>query len=119
MNVRTISFLLAAIFAVSGIAKLAALPFEVEAFARWGYPPAFMYVTGVLEVAGAIGLLIRALSALASVCLLGLMLGAVATHAMHSEWLMLAVALTIAALAAWRGWAGRGDITRLFSRTGI
>lgn len=113
MTVRVVSIVLAAIFMGSGGAKLASLPFEVEAFARWGYSPSFMYVTGALEVSGAAGLLIRRLSALASLCLAALMLGAVATHAIHAEWPMLLVAASIAAVAAWRGWVGRGDIRAL------
>ena len=115
MSIRFLSFVLAALFIASGGAKLASLPFEVEAFARWGYPPAFMYVIGVLEVAGAVGLLVPRLSALASLCLAGVMVGAVATHAIHTEWPMLGVALAILAAAAWRSWRGRADIVLLGS----
>lgn len=115
MTIRSITFLLAVVFAASGGAKLASLPFEVEAFARWGYSPAFMYLTGVLEVAGAIGLLLPRLSALSSLCLSGLMVGAIATHAIHSEWPMFAIASTIMAAAAWRGWRGRDDIVSFLS----
>ena len=111
---KALSFLLCLIFLASGGAKLAGLPFELEAFARWGYPLAFMYLTGALEVAGAIGLLIRQLSALASACLALLMLGAVATHAMFAEWPMLAVASSILATAGYRAWIGRAEIHSLF-----
>ncbi len=110
---RLPTWLLAAIFAASGIAKLLALPFEVEAFARWGYPPAFMVLVGALEVAGAAGLLVPRLSALASACLAALMLGAIGTHLLHAEWPMLALATGIAALAAWRSWVGRAEIRSL------
>lgn len=116
MAVRLVSLLLALVFAASGIAKLLALPFEVEAFARWGYPPAFMYFTGVLEVAGAVGLMLPRLSSLAATCLAGLMLGAMATHAWQAEWAALAVALLIALLAGWRGWVGRAEIRPVFRR---
>lgn len=115
MAIRILCFILAAIFAASGIAKLASLPFEVEAFARWGYPPAFMYFTGALEVAGAVGLLVPRLSAAASLCLSGLMIGATATHAAHSEWPMLVVASIIMAAAAWRAWRGHAEIRSLGS----
>lgn len=104
---RTVPYILAVLFAASGGAKLASLPFEVEAFARWGYSPAFMYVTGVLEVAGAIGLLVRRLSGLTALCLAGLMVGAVATHVIHSEWPMAVVASTILVVTAWWGWHER------------
>lgn len=117
MSVRISSYVLALVFAASGGAKLVALPFEVDAFSRWGYQPAFMYFTGVLEVAGAIGLLVPRLSALASLCLAGFMLGAIGTHLIHGEWPMSVVASAIASLAAWRGWSGRGEIRRLFVRS--
>lgn len=116
MTIRIVTFILAAIFVASGGAKLASLQFELDAFSRWGYSLPFMYLVGALEVAGAIGLLVRRLSALASISLAGLMVGAVATHVVHAEWPMLAVAGTITALAAWRGWAGRGEIMTLFAR---
>ncbi|MEW6590520.1 MAG: DoxX family protein [Pseudomonadota bacterium] len=115
MTTRILSYILAALFIASGGAKLASLPLEVEAFARWGYAPVFMYVIGVLEVAGAVGLLIPRLSALASLCLAGIMVGAVATHAIHAEWPMLGLALAILAAAAWRSWRGRADIVLLGS----
>lgn len=108
--VRIATYLLAAIFLASGTAKLLALPFEVDAFTRWGYPSWFMYLTGILEVAGAIGLLVPRVSALAAFCLAGLMVGAVGTHVMHAEWPMLVLASGILALAAWRGWVGRREL---------
>ncbi len=117
MNMRIATYILALIFFASGAAKLAALPFEVEAFARWGYPPAFMYLTGVIEVIAALGLLIPRLSALVSLCMAAFMLGAIGTHLMHAEWGMLVLATGIAALAAWRGWSGRCEIRRLLGRT--
>ena len=116
MTLRVVTYILAAVFAASGIAKLLSLEFELEAFARWGYPISLMYVTGTLELAGAIGLLIRRLSALAALCLAALMLGALATHAMHAEWPMFVAALLIASLAAWRGWAGRAELKSLVMR---
>lgn len=109
------SVILAAIFAASGVTKVLSLSFEVEAFTRWGYSMFLMYLTGALELTGAVGLVIPRLSALASFCLAGLMVGAVATHVIHAEWLMLALALIIATLAVWRGWVGRYDIRTLLS----
>lgn len=114
MSTRAVSVILAAVFAASGVAKLLSLSFEVEAFARWGYSLSFMYLTGALELAGAVGLVIPRLSAISAFCLAGLMVGAVATHAIHAEWPMLAVALFIAMLAGWRAWVGRYDIRAIF-----
>lgn len=116
MYTRIVNYILALVFAASGGAKLLALPFEVDAFLRWGYPLAFMYVIGVLEVAGAVGLLISRVSALASLCLAALMLGAVTTHLTHGEWPMLAIAFAIALSAGWRSWSGRAEIQCLLTR---
>ncbi|MEW6997456.1 DoxX family protein [Colwelliaceae bacterium BS250] len=113
MITRISSYIIALIFFASGGAKLLSLPFEVEAFARWGYPIEFMYFTGVVEFVGAIGLLIPRLSSFASLCLAVLMLGAIGTHIVHKEWLMLAVASAIALAAFWRAWFGRAEVKQL------
>ena len=115
MIIRISSYILALIFFASGGAKILSLPFEVEAFARWGYHIEFMYFTGVIECVGAIGLLIPRLTSFASLCLGMLMLGAIGTHIVHKEWLMLAVASTIALTAFWRGWSGREEINQLLN----
>ncbi|MFQ3210466.1 MAG: putative oxidoreductase [Colwellia sp.] len=113
MTTRISSYIIALIFFASGGAKLLSLPFEVEAFARWGYPIEFMYFTGVVEFVGAIGLLIPRLSSFASLCLAMLMLGAIATHLIHKEWLMLTVASAITLAAFWRAWSGRAEVKQL------
>ena len=113
MSTRILNYIIALIFFASGGAKLLSLPFEIEAFARWGYPIEFMYFTGVVEFVGAIGLLIPRLSSFASLCLAFLMLGAIGTHLVHKEWLMLAVASVIALAAFWRAWSGRAEVTQL------
>ncbi|MDX5364131.1 MAG: DoxX family protein [Pseudazoarcus pumilus] len=110
---RLLNILLVLIFLASGGAKLAALDFEVAAFTRWGFPLWFMTLTGVLEVAGAVGLLMHRLAALAAGCLALLMLGAIATHVLHAEWLMLILATAICAAAAWRSWLGRQELRAL------
>ncbi len=115
MITRISSYILALIFFASGGAKFMSLPFEVEAFARWGYPIEFMYLIGVVELVGAIGLLITRLSSFTSLCLSVLMLGAIGTHIAHKEWLMLVVATTIALAAFWRAWSSRADIARLLT----
>lgn len=108
--------ILAIIFLLSGGAKLAGLAFEVEAFSRWGFPIWFMYLTGILEVTGGAGLLWPRFSALAAACLACLMLGAIMTHLIHSEWVMLVIATSIMLLAVWHGWQARDDIKQLYKR---
>lgn len=111
--VKPLPFALALVFALSGGAKLAGLEFEVQAFTRWGYPLWFMFATGAVEVAGALALLMPRLRALAAGGLAAMMVGAVATHVVHAEWAMLALAATILALSAGVAWRGRAEIAAL------
>ena len=113
MKAKALPVVLSLVFLASGGAKLAGLEFEIVAFERWGYPLWFMYFTGVVEVAGGIGLLIRRFSALAAAGLATMMIGAVATHVIHAEWGMLVAATVILGLSAVRAWRGREDIFAL------
>jgi putative oxidoreductase len=105
--------LIALIFLASGTAKLIPLEFEVVAFARWGYPMWFMTLTGVLEVAGGIGVLVPRLSVLSCFALSGLMLGALGTHLANAEWPMAVAATAILSLSAWSAWVRRDELRRL------
>ena len=113
MMAKVLSVLLALIFLVSGGLKLAGAEFELVAFERWGYPLWFMYLTGAIEVAGGIGLLVPRLSALAATCLGMLMMVAIATHVVHAEWGMLLIALAIFSAAGLRAWIGRRQLRAL------
>ena len=112
-KVKIMSLVIALVFFASGSAKLAGLEFEISAFERWGYPLWFMYITGLLEVTGAITLLIQRVSALAALGLSAVMMGAVATHLIHSEWAMLVVASMILIGTLVRAWLGRVEIASL------
>ncbi len=57
----------------------------MERFANWGYPDNFLYVIGVLEMLGAVGLLIPRLAGYAAGGLIVLMIGATITHLVHGE----------------------------------
>ncbi len=115
MKDRIASWMIAAVFLASGAAKLAALEFELEAFARWGYPLWFMYLTGTLEVLGALGMLVRRIAPLAAACLGALMIGAVSTHIANAEWPMTGVAGVILVLCVWRAWRGRAELATMLS----
>jgi putative oxidoreductase len=67
-------FLMVGFFKLSGDPQLVAL-FDAIGFGQW-----FRYLTGSLEVVGAVLLLIARLSGLGALLLVGTMLGAVATH---------------------------------------
>jgi putative oxidoreductase len=72
--------LTAAFFASAAAAKLAGTAQMVQLFDDIGVGQWFRYAVAILEIAGAIGLLIPRLTGLAALGLVGLMLGAVATH---------------------------------------
>ena len=67
-------FLMVGFFKLSGDPRMVGL-FDAIGFGQW-----FRYVTGSLEVLGAVLLLIPRLSGLGALLLVGAMLGAVATH---------------------------------------
>ena len=64
-----LQILLAAVFLTAGILKLTNVEAMVVAFDKIGWGHWFLYLTGVLEVAGAIGLLVPRLAFSAAVCL--------------------------------------------------
>ena len=76
--------LLAFIMFAGGAAKLAGVPEALESFSILGLPSWFGYFIGACEVAGAIGLFISPLSALAAVGIALVMLGAISFHVMHT-----------------------------------
>jgi putative oxidoreductase len=71
-----LSILVAAAFFMAGGAKLASAPAMVAEFATIGVGQWFRYVTGALEVLGAIGLLIPRLGRYAAVLLCVITIGA-------------------------------------------
>jgi len=111
MNKKTKSLLLiigavalAAVFIAFGAGKFID-PAKWEAkFAAWGLPIWFVAVSGALEIAGAIGLLVPVLRGLAGVGLALFMIGAVGTHVVHAEIVMIFVAGAILVASAALGW---------------
>jgi putative oxidoreductase len=76
----TLQIILAAAFLAAGSAKLAGFPLMVDLFEQIGLGQWFRVVTGAVEVAGAIALLVPGLASLGALWLGGTMIGAVATH---------------------------------------
>ncbi len=76
----TVKVLLAAVFAAAGGAKLIGVQMMVETFAAIGLGQWFRYLTGALELVGAVGLLIPALAGFASLLLAAVMVGATLAH---------------------------------------
>jgi uncharacterized membrane protein YphA (DoxX/SURF4 family) len=63
-TVRSLRILLALAFLAAGGAKLASVPAMVQIFDTLGFGQWFRYVTGVVEIAGAVALLIPSYAAL-------------------------------------------------------
>ena len=109
-----VTVLLTLAFLGSGIMKLTGADEIRQGFENWGYPVFFMYIIGLCEVAGAVGLWLRRFSYAAKVCLIILMAGAVATHLVFDSFteamapiiLILLIAVT---LALHRKERGTGD----------
>ena len=99
LGARVLSVLLSLVFLGAGGAKLAGLKQLADNFARWGYPGWFLYVTGVIEVACAIGLWVPRVRNLAALGMVATMLGAALTHLMHGESSQSTPALVLAVLA--------------------
>jgi putative oxidoreductase len=76
----TLQGIIAAAFLAAGFAKLAGVPFMVDLFAQIGLGQWFRVVTGVVEVTGAVALLVPGLASIGALWLGGTMVGAVATH---------------------------------------
>lgn len=111
-----VQVLLAAVFGMAGSAKLTTPIEALAAQMPWvsGAMGPYVKIIGTVEVLGALGLILPSatriqprLTPAAALGLIGVMLGAVVTHASRGEWPMLAVNGTLAALAAFVAW-GRG-----------
>ena len=76
----TIRILLAVVFFLAGSGKLVGLPMTVQMFDTIGVGQWFRYLTGTLEVAGAVGLLVPSLVGFASLGLAAVMVGAIIAH---------------------------------------
>jgi len=75
--------LLALLYSLAALGKFSGA--QLDMFTGWGYPVWFMYGIGVLELAGAIGLLIPATTRWAIYGLSLIMVGAAGTHLFHGE----------------------------------
>ncbi len=76
----TLQGILATAFLAAGFAKLVGVPFMVDLFAQIGLGQWFRVTTGVVEVAGAVALLVPGLASIGALWLGFTMIGAVATH---------------------------------------
>lgn len=108
----TLQVLLALAFVAAGSGKLLGKPDMVALFAAVGLGQWLRYVTGSLEVLGALLLVVPGKAALGAVLLACVMAGAVVTHlaVLHSPPTAPLVLFVLAALIAW---ARRGQLADL------
>ena len=95
--------LLAAAFLAASGAKLAGVPMMVQIFDQIGMGQWFRVVTGLVEVAGAVALLVPGLAALGAAWLGATMFFAVVTHLfiLHSSAMPALILLTLNVLVVW------------------
>jgi uncharacterized membrane protein YphA (DoxX/SURF4 family) len=93
--------LLAVLYASAALWKVSGG--QAEIFTAWGYPAWFALVIGVLELAGAVGLLIPRTTHWAVFGLTGIMLGAVYTHLANGEGFQVLRPLVFLAML-WVAW---------------
>lgn len=92
----------AAVFVVSALPKMAGVPMMVQMFDALGFGQWFRYFTAVLEVGGAVLLLVPALAGNGALVLAIVMVGAILAHTLVlggsavPAMVMLAATLTIA-----------------------
>src|SRR6266481_375718 len=76
----TLQGILAAAFLAAGFTKLAGVPFMVDLFEQIGLGQWFRVATGIVEVTGAVALLVPGLAPIGALWLGFTMVGAVSTH---------------------------------------
>jgi uncharacterized membrane protein YphA (DoxX/SURF4 family) len=80
-----LSVVLALLFLATGAMKLAGVEQVATDFGRFGYPLAFAYVIGLVEIGGGLLLFAPAVAAYAAGVLILVMLGAAFTHLMVGD----------------------------------
>ncbi|MGX4692811.1 DoxX family protein [Streptomyces sp. JNUCC 63] len=117
---RTVQVVLALFYAfASALPKLIAHPSAAESFDKLGWGSAGMYSIGVLELAGAVGLLIPVLQSVAAVGLSALMVGAFVVQLTVFDGQYAATPLILIVPLAMIAWARRGynaELLRLVRR---
>lgn len=81
--VTALRVLLAAFFALLAVRNLRGDAAMAADFARWGYSDAFRVATALLQITGAVLLIVPATSFYGAALLGAIMVGAIATHLAH------------------------------------
>ncbi len=76
------------VFIVTGVLKLLGYPLEVAQFTHWGFPLWFMYLTGIINILAAIGLLTKHFFKLSAITLVTLLSLAILSILIHHDGLV-------------------------------
>lgn len=101
---------LGGMFIMAGGTKLMGSHSQVEHFAQWGYPLWFLYLTGLIEVAGGICLFIPKAQFYGIVVLSVTMVGAALTHLKAGEFSAFPVPIVLLSLLVTLAWTMRHPI---------
>lgn len=115
----TLTVLPAALFLFAGWPKLTAQPPFPEKWVHFGLPLWFLYVTGAIELGGALLLLVPRTAVFGSLLLSATMVGATLTHLKVGEYSQIAVPLVLLAMVATVGYARRQPLLDLLGALGI
>ncbi len=101
LAVAAVSYSLSLVFVCIGLAKLWGPQLLTEQFAAWHFPPAFIYMVGVVEVVAGFLLMLPTTRAVGALLLAIIMIGAGATHFFAQQFAAMAVPAAIFLLVAW------------------
>ena len=99
MAVWTLQVLLAVLFLLQAWMKLSGSSTWIARFQRWGYSEHFYLVVGVIELLGAVALVVPRLTRFGAGALTVVMFGAAATHTIHREPQVVTAVVLIALLS--------------------
>ncbi len=105
VGVWTVTIFLGAIFLLAGVGKFLQLAMWQERFAtQWGLPGWLVLATALLEVAGAVLILMPRTAVYGGSIIAAVMIGAMGTHAMAGEYPNIGVTAVFGSLAAFVAW---------------
>lgn len=109
MVATIICYALALFFLVGAAVNLIGPSAFREAYARWGYPAGFRFITAALELLAAILLIMPGMALFGALLGAAIMLAAVLTIVLHREWSQVPpplVALVACLACAWLAFSG-------------
>ena len=111
-----LSGLVALMMLFAGGSKLAGAEEQVKGFAAMGFPPWFLYVTGVMEAGGAILLLIPKTAVFGVLVLGATMLGATITVLKMGDFAHAPIPFAFLVMIAVIGWLRKDAFLKLLGR---